>query len=88
MSGGSRVKTLNRAPPTWKQAKSMHYKILIAPTVIGLAEFVNRQIAKDYRPIGGIAVCDTAPDGVSYYQAMETDETPEADEADEAPAAK
>ena len=59
----------------------MHYKILIAPTVIGLAEFVNREIALDYRPVGGIAVCDTAPDGISYYQAMETDGTPEVDDA-------
>ena len=57
----------------------MKYKILIAPTVIGLAEFVNRQIAKDWRPLGGIAIYNTGADGISYCQAMEADRTAEED---------
>ena len=55
----------------------MKYKILIAPSVIGLAEFVNRQIALEWRPLGGIAIYNTGPDGISYYQAMETDQAAE-----------
>jgi hypothetical protein len=49
----------------------MKYKILIAPSAIELAEFVNRQIALEWRPLGGIAIYNTGPDGISYYQAME-----------------
>jgi hypothetical protein len=50
----------------------MKYKILIAPSAIGLAEYVNREMVLEWRPLGGIAVYDAGPDGVSYYQAMET----------------
>jgi hypothetical protein len=51
------------------------YKILIADTVIGLAEFVNREMALEWRPLGGIAIYNSGPDGISYYQAMEADRT-------------
>jgi hypothetical protein len=49
----------------------MKYKILIADTVIGLAESVNREMALEWRPLGGIAIYNAGPDGISYYQAME-----------------
>lgn len=49
----------------------MKYKILIAHTPIELSWGVNRQIAKEWRPLGGIAIDNTAPDGTCYFQAME-----------------
>ena len=49
----------------------MKYKILIAHTSIELAEGVNKHIAKKWRPLGGIAVCNTGDEGISYTQAME-----------------
>jgi hypothetical protein len=60
----------------------MKYKILIAPSAIDLAEFVNRDMALEWRPTGGIAIYNAGPDGISYYQAMESDRT-----ADVVPAA-
>jgi hypothetical protein len=63
----------------------MKYKILIAPSVIDLAEFVNKEIAMKWRPLGGIAIYNTGQDGISYYQAMELDRT--ADVAEVLPAA-
>ena len=63
----------------------MKYKILIAPSAIGLSEFVNREMALEWRPLGGIAIYNTGPDGISYYQAMESDRT--ADVAEVLPAA-
>ena len=61
----------------------MKYKILMAHTPIELSWGVNRDIAKEWRPLGGIAVCNIGADGISYSQAMETQETD--DEAEAAP---
>ena len=51
----------------------MKYKILIAHSPIELSWSVNKNIKMEWRPIGGIAVCDIPPDGTSYHQAMESD---------------
>ena len=48
----------------------MKYKILMAHTPIELSEFVNRLLAKEWRPLGGIAICETGPDGINYIQAL------------------
>ena len=62
----------------------MKYKILIAHNPVELSWGVNKNIKMEWRPVGGIAVCDIPPDGISYYQAMENDGTSEDDEAVEA----
>ena len=49
----------------------MKYKILIAHNPIELSEAVNKQIEREWRPLGGIAVCNIGADGISYTQAME-----------------
>ena len=72
--------SLGGANLIWKETRLMKYKILIADTAIGLAEFVNRQMKKEWRPVGGIAIYNTGPDGICYYQAMEADSTAEGDE--------
>ena len=48
----------------------MKYKILMAHTPMELAEGVNKHIAKEWRPIGGVAICNTGTDGISYLQAL------------------
>ena len=48
----------------------MKYKILIAHTPIELAEAVNKQIEREWRPLGGVAMCNTGTDGISYLQAL------------------
>ena len=49
----------------------MKYKILTAHTPIDLSWGVNQDIAKEWRPLGGLSVCNTGDDGVYYSQAME-----------------
>lgn len=48
----------------------MKYKILMAHTPIELAEGVNKHIAMEWRPLGGVAICETGPDGINYIQAL------------------
>ena len=62
----------------------MRYKILIAHTTIELSEGVNKHIAKKWRPLGGIAIDNTAPDGTCYFQAMKMGRTAEVAEMAEA----
>jgi Domain of unknown function (DUF1737) len=50
----------------------MKYKILIAHTAIELSEGVNKHIAMEWQPLGGIAICNTGTDGIILYlQAVE-----------------
>jgi hypothetical protein len=49
----------------------MQYKILIAESAVALAEAVNKEIAMEWRPLGGVAVCNTGADGIRYFQAVE-----------------
>ena len=55
----------------------MKYKILMAHTPIELSWGVNRDIAKEWQPLGGIAVCNIGEEGISYSQAMELHRTDE-----------
>jgi hypothetical protein len=48
----------------------MKYKILLAHTPVELADIVNEHITRKWRPLGGIAIGETGPDGTSYVQAM------------------
>ena len=66
----------------------MKYKILIAHTPIELSEGVNKHIAKEWRPLGGIAIDNTSPDGTCYFQALKMGRTAKADAADEVPVAR
>jgi len=60
----------------------MKYKLLIAHNPKGLSEIVNRHMAREWLPVGGIAIYDTGVDGISYYQAMKMGETGEVVEAE------
>ena len=57
----------------------MKYKILIAHSPVELSWGVNKNIKMEWRPVGGIAIDNTAPDGTCYFQAMQSDGTAEED---------
>jgi hypothetical protein len=61
----------------------MKYKILIAHTAIELSEGVNKHVAMEWQPLGGIAICNTGADGIILYlQAVEKHGTTEGAEAE------
>ena len=67
------------------KAEDITYKILMAHTAVDLSVGVNHDIKREWRPVGGLSVCNTGDDGVYYLQAMEYHEP--AEEAEVTPSA-
>jgi hypothetical protein len=59
----------------------MKYKILIADNALALSDIVNKHVATEWQPIGGIAVCNTGVDGTHYFQAVIMEGVTEEEEA-------